>query len=53
MRPVVDGDYRKICGKGSTHPCDVFKSMMQRLKQGDVVTNAQPARIKPGAAEKG
>ena len=52
MRPVVEGDYRRIRGKSSTHPCDVFKSTVQRLKQGDVVTNAQLARIKSGAAEK-
>ncbi len=40
MRPVVDGDYRKCAKRVVPIHAMYLKSMMQRLKQGDVVTNA-------------
>ena len=46
MRPVVDSDRRKLCGPGEGYPGGVLKSAMQRLEQGDVVTETQLARLK-------
>ena len=46
MRPVVDSVRRKLCGPGKCYPGGVLKSAMQRLEQGDVVTETQLARLK-------
>lgn len=43
MRPVVDSVRRKLCGPCKGYPCGVLKSAMQRLEQGDVVTETQSA----------
>ncbi len=43
MRPVVDSARRKLCGPGEGYPGGVLKSAMQRLEQGDVVTETQSA----------
>lgn len=43
MRPVVDSVRRKLRGLSKRYPGGVLKSAMQRLEQGDVVTETQSA----------
>ena len=46
MRPVVESVRRKLRGLSRRYPGGVLKSAMQRLEQGDVVTETQLARLK-------
>ena len=43
---MVDNFRHKLCGPGERYPGGVLKSAMQRLEQGDVVTETQLARLK-------
>ena len=40
---MVDNFRHKLCGPGERYPGGVLKSAMQRLEQGDVVTETQSA----------
>ena len=51
MRPVVDSVRRKLRGLSKRYPGGVLKSAMQRLEQGDVVTETQSAPEWPAVGE--